>query len=525
MEEKSGNQLPKLGTLLWAARAMFVGQFMYSTSTSVMRYLLPPFLLWLYSGSPRAATIFGTSSAVAALGQYITLPVFGMYSQHKGRKAALWLATSVSAFGLALCIPIVDVSAIFLLFLSQFFIGISAGVTATNFAVSADVCPLERRSSFVGVLLCLALAAPILIGAGIAFALMDRVPYPAAFAVGAVIGIIAAVVFRFFFEETLDENHRGPWSWAPLNPLVPLTRWLKRPFVNFAFVSYAFFSFGIGFALYFAFFYAYYRFGLSYSLYVPISFLMGVLIGVFLLASGPMIRRFGGCATYIFGCCVGLACAVALAIVSNVWAFVAILLCGTPAAVVPTALVSLIAKHLEPHEQGPFQSYLTSILLLSWFICGISMGPLLEETVYSSNDFVAAISVWICAFCMLIALICFSIAAYRLKHIRKAKLEQESVTTSTETTKATEEVAAVSDAPAVGMHEVATCPDVLLSDTSVLSDVTMPPVDGAEFFVDGTPHEPDAQPKASDAAQASASSDAADVSVIFYEDDGHVSDS
>eukprot|EP00762_Andalucia_godoyi_P001220 ANDGO_04885.mRNA.1 hypothetical protein len=406
----------RLRSVIWLHRVLFAGQFLYSLSSTLMTFVLPPFLLELYDGGTYAATVYGFATATASLVQYVFLPVWGMVSQSKGRRRAFLSSTWINSFSCICLIPLVNKSVIALLFVSMIFHGGSAGVTATSMASIIDVVHLSHRPAMVGILLVMNLAAPTLLGAAIAFVLIGRIPYIWIWVLIALLAVLSAVVFSVSFKETLDHGHRTAWSWHPLNPLVPIIDWMSTPFFNFAFIAYSLYAYAVGFAIYFAFFYAHYRFSLSYSAYIPVSLALGILIGIFFLLAAPMNRRFGGYVTYLTGVCLALLSSLGMAFSTSAVMVIVFLLIGTPASFTPPALVTLVGNHVAPVKQGPFQSYLTSLLLLAWFMCGVTMGPLLSATVEDPNPWIAATSVWVCCGVLSLSVLLFLIGGYVNKY-------------------------------------------------------------------------------------------------------------
>eukprot|EP00762_Andalucia_godoyi_P001371 ANDGO_04860.mRNA.1 hypothetical protein len=401
---------------------LFFGQLCYSLTGSLLKIFLAPFCIWLYDGSSFSAVIYGLLTAVLTLTQYVTLPVVGMFSQSRGRRPAHLVANTLNFLGCCCLIPVVSRSMLFLLFIAMVLIGLGSGVAAINYALSTDVMAPRKRSTFVSVILVCTSALPSIIAAGIASFMVDTVAWPLCFTLLACFALLACFVFFFSFRETLRPESKVVFSWRELNPLVPLYRWVTRPFINCAFVAYGLWGYSIAFVLFFSYFYAYFKFGLAYSVYIPVALGVGLLSVVFFLLAGPFCRKFGSSTCFLFSLVWLFVVFIGLAFANTVTSFLVIVVFASPTAMAPTALVDMVGKRLEKHEQGPFQSYLTSILFFAYFVAGITMGVILSETAKDENPAKAATVLWVCVACLGVAIILFMYARkYPLTRLREAQ--------------------------------------------------------------------------------------------------------
>lgn len=401
--------------LLWQWNHVLLEQVLWSIGVNFLRFILPPFFLELYNGSATAATMYGVFTAVSSAAEYLSLPTIGQFAQSAGRRPALLAAATGSLIGCALFFPVTSRSTVWISMIAGALEGASSGISSTNLAISADVSPPSQRSHFAGALLIMNLAIPLIVGAAMAAALLGVVAYWGLFLVVFIFVLLSLVVIVLLVPETLPPAARVAFSWKPLNPLVPLVTWLGRPFFNLAFLSYLFFSYAIGFALTFAYYYVHYRFGTAYSVYVPFALGMAVFIAIFFGLAGPLIRRFGCEACYLIGISFGLLTSIVLALADSDWTCLSFIVIGSPAALTPPSLVTLINRHAQKVEQAQFLAYMSAILLFGWFLSGLTMGPLLAVTVTSSNRWVAAACLWLCCGCFLISAALFAAASARLK--------------------------------------------------------------------------------------------------------------
>jgi DHA1 family tetracycline resistance protein-like MFS transporter len=396
-------------TVLKSYPGTWVGQVAWSLSDVLAKLVLPAFVLDLYENSSTAPTVFGYVTALAALCQFIALPIIGSASQTYGRRRALIVCAAVTVVSSAMLIPVTARHMMPLVFFSQMLHGLSAGVTALNYTVGIDSLPQPFHATFSGLVAVFSVPVPYVIASPIVLIAFGRVSITVFFIVSTLFAIISLFTFIFFTKETLAPSHRLPWRWRSANPIVACLHWARRRFINLFFLSYMAFSFTIVFLTSFSFFFAHYRFGISYNQFLPVAIALVLILILGFSIAGPVCRRIGIHRGYAIGLMFCLVIPWVMIIAPTFALFAVGLLVAFPVTLSPPAASAIVAARTLPVEQGQFQSYYTSIFLLGAVLCQVSMGPLMSATIESDNIFVRSA----CPI-VVIGVMCFGIAAYVL---------------------------------------------------------------------------------------------------------------
>lgn len=337
--------------------------------------VLPKLVELFYGGdTPQAARMYGLFGAFWALMQFVFSPLMGSLSDRFGRRPVILL----SNFGLGLDYILMALAPdLRWLFIGRVISGITSASAPTAMAYITDVTPAEKRAGAYG-LIGTAFGLGFILGPAIGGLLGQfgpRLPFWCA----AAFSLANACYGTLVLPESLPADKRSPFSWRRANPVGSLRLLASHPnLLGLACVSVlsslAHESLPSLFALYTG-----YRFNWSPSM-------LGLSLAVIGLGSALVqgvlvrhsVRRFGERATLVAGQLfgtTGFALYGSALASAQMWCglpFTSLWMLGGPAA------TSLMARRVQPHEQGQLQGAINSIRGMTGMV-----GPLLFTQLFA----------------------------------------------------------------------------------------------------------------------------------------------
>ncbi len=318
-----------------------------------------PKLVQHYQGGDVTAgsNAYGLLAALYALMQFICAPLLGSLSDKYGRRPVILISLLGSAIDYFLIA--------FAPNLVWFAIGrIVAGITAANYAAAsayiADVSPPEKRAANFG-LIGAAFGIGFIIGPMLGGLLAQwgvKVPF---FFAGAL--TLANWAYGWFvLPESLDQEHRRPFSWARSNPVGALLALRRFPALLGLVVTY--FIAVLAHQVYPSIWVLYtgYRYHWT-ELQTGLSLgAVGVMAG---LVQGGLTKRVVGALgerkTVQYGLALSIFLYAAYGFATQGWMVYVCIFFGSLAGLVTPAVQSLMTLSVPKNEQGELQGALTSL--------------------------------------------------------------------------------------------------------------------------------------------------------------------
>ena len=298
--------------------------------------------------------IIGTSYAVT---QFFCAPIVGALSDRFGRRPILLL----SMFGLAVDYLIqYSAPSLAWLFVGRIFAGMMGASFTTANAYIADISTDETRArnfGLVGVAFGLGFALGPALG-GVLGAQNLRLP----FLVSACLAGINWLYGFFVLPESLDHEHRSPFTAVKMNPFASLIKMKAYPLVA-----------GLAIAIFFVslaqrglenvwVYFTSYRYGwdeLTNGLALGLVGVMAIVVQGGMVR--PVIKRFGERNTVLYGICIAALAFMGYAFATHAWMIPCVIIFGSLGGVAQPAIQSIVAKSVSPSEQGQMQGALTSL--------------------------------------------------------------------------------------------------------------------------------------------------------------------
>ena len=348
---------------------IFITLFLDVLGFGLIIPILPKLLETFHPGdTTKTSLIYGSLVALYSLMQFTFAPVLGNLSDRFGRRPILLgslFGSAVDYLFLALA-PTLP-----WFFVGRVINGISGASITTAAAYIADISPPEKRAANFGII-------------GAAFGL----GFIAGPALGGWLGennlrlpfiVAAGLTFAnwlygyFILPESLQPEHRRPFSLAHANPFNALAALRQHPIVlglsgTFFCLNLAQFTLQSTWVLYTG-----YRFNWGPRA-VGISLAVVGLMAA--LVQGGLVRmlipRLGERRAIVFGLSISVVNFLLYGIATQGWMLYAVLTVGSIAGIAGPAAQGLISRNVPPNQQGAIQGALTSIASL----CGIIAPPI-----------------------------------------------------------------------------------------------------------------------------------------------------
>ncbi len=298
--------------------------------------------------------IITTSYAVT---QFFFAPIVGSLSDRFGRRPILLLAMA----GLAIDYSIqATAPTLAWLFVGRVIAGIMGASFTTANAYIADISTDENRARNFG-LMGAAFGLGFAIGPALG-GLLGSVSLRLPFWVSAGLALVNFLYGWFVLPESLAPENRSEFTAAKLNPFRSLVRMGRYPLIAGLAVALFFVSLGQrGLETVWAYA-AEWRYGWN-EFWIGISL---TVVGVMaIIVQGgmvrPIIRRIGERRAVLFGMGVGTIAFTGYTFAFEGWMVYFVIIFGSIGGVAGPAVQSLVAKSVDPSEQGQMQGALTSL--------------------------------------------------------------------------------------------------------------------------------------------------------------------
>lgn len=318
---------------------------------------------------------FGLLFSLYSLMQFVFAPVLGGLSDRFGRRAVILGSLAGAAFsylmsGLA--------PALWWLFIGRLVAGITGASFSAANAYVADVTPPEKRAAAFGAVGAV-FGLGFILGPALGGALGDyglRIPY----FVGAGLNFVNFVYGLFVLPESLDRDHRRPFSLANANPIGSLRNLGRHPLV-LKLTGTMFCAFMAQMILQSVWALSTQeRYGWSLK---EVGFsLMAVGLGMALVQGGlvrVIVPRVGEKRALFLGMAISTTGYVALAWAPHGWMVYGCIVFLALAGIAGPAVQTILTREVGPKEQGMLQGGLNSLQGLAAI-----MGPLIGTTLLAT---------------------------------------------------------------------------------------------------------------------------------------------
>ncbi|MEQ6118813.1 TCR/Tet family MFS transporter [Reichenbachiella sp. MALMAid0571] len=324
--------------------------------------VVPDLIMELIDGEVSDASVYGGFLTFSyAIMQFICSPILGGLSDRYGRRPVLL----ISLFGFAIDYLLVAwAPTIAWLFLARIISGISGASMTTASAYIADISKPEKRAQNFG-LIGAAFGIGFIIGPVIGGFLGEygtRVPFLAA----AGLTLLNCIYGYFILPESLDAEHRRPFSWKRANPLGSLFQLKKYPIII-----------GLIGALFFVHFAAHSTQSI-WTFYTKLKFawdpkmiglslgFVGLMVG---LVQGVLIRRIipiiGEQKGIYYGLSLYLIGFILFAFATDSWMMFVFSIPYAFSGLSGPSMQSIMTKQVSPNAQGELQGAITSVISLT----------------------------------------------------------------------------------------------------------------------------------------------------------------
>jgi DHA1 family tetracycline resistance protein-like MFS transporter len=312
-------------------------------------------------GESEAAWYVGVIGTSYALMQFLFAPILGALSDRFGRRPVLL----VSLFGLGIDYIIQGLSPnIAWLFAGRLIAGIMGASFTTANAYIADISNDETRARNFG-MVGVAFGLGFIIGPALGGLLgSHNLRWP--FYVSAALALTNWLYGFFILPESLSIEHRSPFSLARANPLTSILRLREYPIVAALAVPWMLISLAQRGLENVWVLFTKFRFGwdeLTNGLVLGLVGVMAVIVQGGLVR--PVIKRFGERRTAIGGLCISATAFLCYSLGIHPWMILVTIIFGSLGGLSGPALQSIIAKAVDPNEQGQIQGALQSLVSLT----------------------------------------------------------------------------------------------------------------------------------------------------------------
>ena len=323
-----------------------------------------PGLISELSGPENASFYVGVIGASYALTQFLFAPIVGALSDQFGRRPVLL----ASMFGLGIDFLVQGFAPnVAWLFAGRIFAGMMGANFTTANAYIADVSTDENRASNFG-MMGAAFGIGFIIGPA-AGGMLGQWDLRAPFFVSAALALLNWLYGFFVLPESLSEENRSPFSVAKINPFGSIGRLRAYPIVAGLAVAFVCISLAQRGLENVWVLYATDRYGWD-------EWTNGLTLGLVGLVAAvvqgglvrPIIGQFGERRTVIVGGMISCVAFAGYGLATEGWMVWCIIVFGGFGGVVGPAIQSIIARAVDPSEQGQIQGALTSLTSLTSII-------------------------------------------------------------------------------------------------------------------------------------------------------------
>ncbi|KAB2668719.1 MAG: TCR/Tet family MFS transporter [Verrucomicrobia bacterium] len=347
---------------------IFVTLFLDILGVGLIVPILPKLVQQMQGGDIAAAShAVGSLGAIYALMQFLFAPVLGSLSDQFGRRPVILIALAGSALDYLLLA--------FAPTLPWFFIGRAvSGLSGANITAAtayiADISPPEKRAANFGVIgaaFGLGFIAGPLLG-GLLGASNLRLP----FLVAAILTGANWLYGYLCVPESLDREHRRPFSWSRANPVGSLRALREKPLAFGLAIS--LFALNLGqfcvhstWVLYTGFRYGWGPREVGLSLAV-VGLTAAVVQGGL---ARMIIPKLGEIRSIVCGNCISALALAGYGAAPRGWMIYAILPFGAFGGIGGQSAQALVSKSVGPSEQGSIQGAITSLGSIAGFLAPI----------------------------------------------------------------------------------------------------------------------------------------------------------
>jgi len=320
--------------------------------------VLPKLIEEFMGGNVSQASLWGGIIATSyAVTQFFFAPIVGALSDRFGRRPILLAAM----FGLAVDYVIqANAPSLMWLFVGRVFAGIMGASFTTANAYIADVSTDETRARNFG-LLGVAFGLGFTIGPALG-GLLGNVDLRLPFWVAAGLSLLNFLYGIFVLPESLKPENRSEFTTRKLNPFASLTRMKKYPVVAGLAVAIFFVSLAQrGLETVWVYFTSY-RYGwdeLTNGLALGLVGITAIVVQGGMVR--PMVKRLGERNAVLFGMSIAILAFMGYAFAVHGWMVYCVIIFGSLGGIAGPAVQSIVAKSVDPSEQGQMQGAITSV--------------------------------------------------------------------------------------------------------------------------------------------------------------------
>lgn len=299
----------------------------------------------------------GIITASYAVTQFFFAPIVGALSDRFGRRPILLLAMA----GLAIDYVIqANAPTLAWLFVGRVVAGVMGASFTTANAYIADISTDETRARNFG-LLGAAFGLGFAIGPALG-GLLGSVSLRLPFWVSAALALVNFLYGLFVLPESLKPENRSEFTVAKLNPFASLLRMRRYPVVAGLAVAIFFVSLAQrGLENVWVYFTGY-RYGwdeLTNGLALGLVGIMAIIVQGGLVR--PIIKRIGERKAVLFGMCIATFAFMGYTFAFQGWMVYCVIIFGSIGGVAGPAIQSIVARSVDPSEQGQMQGAITSL--------------------------------------------------------------------------------------------------------------------------------------------------------------------
>lgn len=299
----------------------------------------------------------GIIAASYAVTQFFFAPIVGALSDRFGRRPILLMAMA----GLAVDYAVqANAPTLMWLFVGRVVAGIMGASFTTANAYIADISTDETRARNFG-LLGAAFGLGFTIGPALG-GLLGSYSLRLPFWVSAGLALVNFLYGLFVLPESLAPENRSEFSLSKMNPFTSLLRMRKYPVVAGLAVAILFVSLAQRGLENVWVFHSSYRYGwdeLTNGLALGLVGIMAIIVQGGMVR--PMIKRMGEQNAVLFGMAIATVAFMGYAFASQGWMVYVVIIFGAIGGIAGPAVQSIVAKSVDPSEQGQMQGAITSL--------------------------------------------------------------------------------------------------------------------------------------------------------------------
>lgn len=304
-----------------------------------------------------AAFWYGILACSYSITQFFFAPIIGALSDRFGRRPILLLAM----LGLAVDYVVqANATTLAWLFFGRIFAGVMGASFTTANAYIADISNDDNRARNFGML-----GAAFGLGFTIGPALggwLGSISLQLPFWVAAGLALLNLCYGIFVLPESLKPENRSPFTLAKLNPFASFLRMRAYPIVAGLAVALCFVSLAQRGLENVWVLHGKMRYGWGTLQSGMVLGLVGIT-AIFVQGGmvRPVVKRIGARKAVLFGICVAVLAFMGYAFASQGWMVYCVIIFGSLGGVAQPAVQSIVAKAVDPSEQGLMQGAITSL--------------------------------------------------------------------------------------------------------------------------------------------------------------------